>query len=375
MKGTRRRRDSRRKRRTIRRRRPRQPTATQQRGGRANVKELMITKNNIEELKHLDEYTSLAELGCGNLKLSSLPRLPNTLVLLYCPINNLTELPVLPKSLKELNCDNNQLTSLPDLPNTLKEVTCKNNQLTELPVLPESLKELHCDDNQLTSLPDLPNALKELTCKNNQLTELPDLPNSLERLNCSNNPLTMIHELDDVDFESRMFDDDIDKIREWQQNQEKNIKSMFIGKGDNVEEQLNHFDKYTSLTHFECTDLGLSSLSHLRLPDTLEIFACSGNNLTELPVLPESLQRLYCHDNQLTELPYLPSSLVLLQCNNNQLTELPSLPESLKYLICGDNPLHMIQELRDIDFTKILYSEYIAKIREWQQNQEQYVLK
>ncbi len=85
--------------------------------------------------------------------------------------NNLTSLPKLPNSLQILWCYDNQLTSLPELPNSLQQLICGYNQLTLLPKLPNSLEILNCSYNQLTSLPELPNSLIELYCYENQFIQ------------------------------------------------------------------------------------------------------------------------------------------------------------------------------------------------------------
>lgn len=89
----------------------------------------------------------------------------------------LTELPPLPLNLKELYCSDNLLTSLPNpLPQTLELLGCTRNRLTELPPLPRGLKTLSCISNRLTSLPPLPSGLVHLHCSDNRLRELPELP-------------------------------------------------------------------------------------------------------------------------------------------------------------------------------------------------------
>lgn len=62
---------------------------------------------------------------------------------------NLTELPKLPDTLITLYCNNNKLTKLPKLPDTLKHLKCSHNLLTELPILPDGITELRCYDNLL----------------------------------------------------------------------------------------------------------------------------------------------------------------------------------------------------------------------------------
>lgn len=126
-------------------------------------------------------------------QLKDLPPLPKSLEVLDCSHNNLTVLPPLPRKVKGLYCSDNQLTSLPALPTELDELYCFDNQLTVLPLLPAGLKDLNCYNNNLTDLPaELPKGLKTLYCTKNQLTVLPDLPEGLEELDCSLNPLKYI---------------------------------------------------------------------------------------------------------------------------------------------------------------------------------------
>jgi Leucine-rich repeat (LRR) protein len=68
-----------------------------------------------------------------------------------------------------MDCSYNRLTSLPKLPNSLQTLWCQNNQLTSLPKLPNSFQTLWCQHNQLTSFPEFPNSLQKLFCWDNQL--------------------------------------------------------------------------------------------------------------------------------------------------------------------------------------------------------------
>jgi Leucine-rich repeat (LRR) protein len=83
---------------------------------RADITTLTITPDNIEELHHLGEYTSLLTLNCSNLGLTKLPSiLPPKLKKLWCDHNALTDFPVLPKSLRELNYSHNKFTRVPSV--------------------------------------------------------------------------------------------------------------------------------------------------------------------------------------------------------------------------------------------------------------------
>jgi len=105
---------------------------------------------------------------------------------------NLTYLPDLSrfKNLEVLSCINNELTSLPILPETLLMLNCSRNKLTSFPVLNMQLIYLNCSNNQLTLFPVvLPQKLKYFGCSNNQLTSLPYLNNELYIIDYENNPI------------------------------------------------------------------------------------------------------------------------------------------------------------------------------------------
>ena len=67
-------------------------------------------------------------------------------------MQNLTELPELPKNIKELWCRNNSLIVLPALPNKLSFLDCTINKLVELPELPKLKGGLFCSDNNIKYL-------------------------------------------------------------------------------------------------------------------------------------------------------------------------------------------------------------------------------
>ena len=135
---------------------------------RNTIRELIINAVNIDELNHLDEYTSLVRLVCSGRGLTTIPGpLPRTLLILWCD----------------------------------------NNSLVELPRLPDTLEILACQDNMLIKLPRLPDALQTLRCSNNQLTRLPMLPINLSKLLCTNNT-----------FELEIYTEPLEEIREWQQH-------------------------------------------------------------------------------------------------------------------------------------------------------------
>lgn len=95
------------------------------------------------------------------------------------------------KNLEVLNCSDNQLTKLPILPKTLRIIICNNNKLRYLATyknpLPDSLEVIDCSYNNLEYLEPfakgLPPKLKKLICNNNwYLNYIPELPQSLHTM-------------------------------------------------------------------------------------------------------------------------------------------------------------------------------------------------
>ena len=99
-----------------------------------------------------------------------------------CSVNELTSLPILPRSLEHLDCDDNQLKSLPPLPRQLWILNCIRNRLTSLPNFPASLNCINCDSNHISLLPPLPERLISLSCRKNPFDIFPELPLGLLRV-------------------------------------------------------------------------------------------------------------------------------------------------------------------------------------------------
>jgi Leucine-rich repeat (LRR) protein len=75
------------------------------------------------------------------------------------------------------------------------------------------------------------------------------------------------------------------------------------------------------------------------LPRKLECLSCSTNDLTRLPELPPKLVGLYIDNNFIRNIPPLPKTLIDLFFANNQVTKMPQLPVFLKRITCNTNPL------------------------------------
>ncbi len=147
------------------------------------------TTRKIKDLTGIQYFKSLRYLEVSSNKLTTLPKLSDSVSYLQCSYNNLISLPTLPSNLFTLECGFNQLNTMPALPQKLTYLFCNNNKLKSLPPLPETLYEFYCNNNELTNLPNLPKMLFNIDCNNNQLTGLPSLPSSLVALGCGNNKI------------------------------------------------------------------------------------------------------------------------------------------------------------------------------------------
>ncbi len=278
-----------------------------------NLQSLRCYLNKITVLPALPN--SITYIECYSNQITSLPTLPDRLQDLNCYQNKLSTLPVLPISITGVTCGGNQITSLPTLPNNLLFLYCDNNQLTDLPDLPSRLTFLNCGGNKITKLPTLPTNLTQLSCYNNQLTNLPTLPNTLTGLNISNNPASIFPVLPAG-------------LKYLQCNGNKLTKLPDLPK---------------ALEYLECSSNSLTGLP--TLPTTLRSLYFGGNLLSDFPVLPAGLQFLGCWSHKFNKLPELPRGLTYLECSSNQLTELPTLPSTLRSLFCGSNPLNKLPTL------------------------------
>ena len=261
----------------------------------------------IADLTGIGYFTKLKSLYCDDCELTSLPELPNSIVLVTARNNKFTTLSITGKpnltylnlhgntSLTTLKCDNNALTELyVSLCNSMTQLSCQNNQITSLGnSLPKSLKKLTCNNNALTTLNVSGcSALTDLFCDNNQLASLGTLPTSVEQLKCNNNALTTL-----------------------------NVSGC------------------TAMTYLSCHHNQLTSLG--TLPNTLKTLHCYNNALTSLNVSGfTQLNTVDCSNNNLTSLGTIPNSMNIFNCSNNQLTSLSVAGlTNLTQLYCNGNNL------------------------------------
>lgn len=119
-----------------------------------SLQTLIITRTELEYLPNLDN-TRLEYIVCSHNKLTSLPKFPNTSIMLIMSYNKLTAITNLPDSLEEIILSNNQIKKIQHFPNNATSINVNYNLLTELPTIPEKTNELTCNHNKLISMPEI----------------------------------------------------------------------------------------------------------------------------------------------------------------------------------------------------------------------------
>ena len=137
-----------------------------------NISIINISGKDLEYIPDLSRFTNLKELNCSFNLLKELPRLNDTIEVLYCHKNKLTSLPKLPNNLTQLYCYDNNLTKLPELNEKLIELYCYWNDITELPKINKYLKKLYCFSNILTMMPIIPDDLISLDFSYNPIHDI-----------------------------------------------------------------------------------------------------------------------------------------------------------------------------------------------------------
>jgi hypothetical protein len=212
----------------------------------------------------IKQYVSpTGELNLHGKSLTALPKIPESVKILDCGLNELTSLQTLPTRLERLKCSGNKLSALPSLPDTLQELDCHFNiKLTSLPKLPYSLVSLNCSDCKINALPELPRSLEYLICFQNKFSSLPPLPETLKELNCGTNTLTELPTLPHGLIRLTCFSE--------------NLRTLPI------------------------------------LPSTLQILDIRNTHVHVLPPLPPGLVILEASNTLLNELPDLPRTLQII---------------------------------------------------------------
>jgi Leucine-rich repeat (LRR) protein len=232
----------------------------------------------------------------SQMRLDSIPPLPDDIEALDIAHNTIDELANLPKNLKILKAESAGITKLPmNWPRGLVDLDLSSNELSHLPPwLPSGLTRLTLAGNSLTTLPPLPETLEDLGIHYNSFTKLPDhLPGRLKHIRAIGNRLSTVPE-----------------------NLPPGLETLDVAN-----------NRLTELPY--------------TLPAGLKTLKASENQLRRLPgTLPARLEMLSVSNNRLTTLPHLPRGLVTLLVNSNALDQLPAhLPRSLEKIMAADNML------------------------------------
>ena len=146
------------------------------------------------------DYAKYTKLDCSNNYLKSIDITKFTkLDTLKCNNNLINKLDLCQTNLTTIYCENNKLVSI-SLPNTICILYCNNNLLTELPSLKHSnLEYLNCSYNKLTQLPEFPLGTSDshyyinINCTFNQIKNVTlPLNKSINKLDCSKNPCCLV---------------------------------------------------------------------------------------------------------------------------------------------------------------------------------------
>jgi Leucine-rich repeat (LRR) protein len=254
---------------------------------------LSVSSKGIANLEGVQYFDTLQTLSCTNNQLTTLPILPKTLKILQCSQNQLVSLPILPSSLQELFCHRNQLTTLSTpLPN-LTKLACGDNPLgssLSSVVLPPTLQALDIrriyTSYLITSLPALPPNLTGLYTQS--LTSFPPLPTTIRYMSVSCFDPMLLNPLPD------------------------SLKDFYISMGTN----------------------GTFVPTMPPLPTGLKYLTIASSTIQSLPALPPNLKVLGLDTYRLVALPPLPASLDSLALYASS-TTVPVLPPNLQSLICG----------------------------------------
>lgn len=193
-----------------------------------------------------------------------------------------------------------------------------NGFLAEIPDLHEYewIEELKIINNKITQIDSkkLPPKLKKLDLGKNNIekVESVDLVPSIETLNLSHNKL--------VEFDGEQFP---------------NLKILHIAFNDIV--------VFTFPPNIVELTIKRNRIKYLSdLPNTMKIFDCGDNDLTDLPNMNEGLEKIDFSSNRLTAFPYFPDSVTLIIGSSNKIKNVFFLPASLQNLELRDNHISTI---------------------------------
>ena len=295
--------------------------------------QLSVRYNTISNLEGVQYFKNITMLNCMDVGLSTIPKFPSSLTVLWASNNLLTTLPALPANMQTLYVDQNRLTSIPVLPSTMHDLDVAYNQLTSLPALP-NLYRLNCNNNRLISLPTLPSTLELLTASFNTdlscfptpvpsgllpvdiiQTSITCLPTGLSARDtilpfCTNGCYLNFNEnykyIPDVSFRSY-------------------LTTQYPSSMNNGFLNINSNDVFFA-NYLIVRNLGIASLEGAQYFNHVTLLDCSDNQISSMPSpLSTNLQTLNCSNNSsLNCLPTLPVSVTTLYATNTSLVCLPN---------------------------------------------------
>jgi len=213
-----------------------------------------------------------------------------------------------------------------------------NGFLTEIPDLHEYdwIEELKISNNKITNIDSsrLPPKLKVLDLgKNNiEFVDPKDILPSIETLILSYNKL--------IEFDGERFP---------------NLRILYVSFNDIV--VFTYPPKIVELT------VKRNRIKYLSdLPNTLKIFDCSDNDLSDMPSMNDGLEKIDFSSNRLMSIPYFPDSVTYICGTSNKIKNVFFLPSSLQYLELRDNHISTVscplpQGLITLDFAENLITE------------------
>lgn len=148
----------------------------------------------------LNNPSTMLVLSCKDLKIHTLPPLPDNVQTLICGNQHLVYIPEssLPKSLKELHCTNcPNLRRIPRLPDTIEVLNVYKTNIVRLPDLPRNIKSLQASDTKIRRMPRLFSGIEHVSISGTDIRTIPciRLPDTLIVLNISNTNITRLPEL------------------------------------------------------------------------------------------------------------------------------------------------------------------------------------
>jgi Leucine-rich repeat (LRR) protein len=221
--------------------------------------------------------SSYSTLDLSHMDLSHLPEInkhiKSCIIYLFVTDNELTELPDLTEymHLQILDISNNKISSLNKLPSSLLELNCNENKISELPstISCPNLKRIECSNNNICDIPIYKN-LTNLLCSNNNIKSITGLKN-LEKLLCVNNKINIINSCDNLKYLDCSHND----VKQLQVMDK--LVDLIIN--NNPINNIDYFDKLIKLTYFEMFGTKINVLPYI---DSLEELFCYKENISEI---------------------------------------------------------------------------------------------